>query len=385
MVQRFDIGTLRKPVRLDNGWMRVDGHLTRVGVFEYLNNDGTIRREYRPAEEVFKADSLESFALVPLTNDHPPEALNATNTKAFAVGNVGESIRRDTDHVRATLIITDAAAAKAAESGKTALSCGYSCDLDETPGTINGERYDAIQRNIRGNHVALVDSARAGPTAKIRMDATGAAMIHPPDHKPAPAPQEQHMSLIKMRLDGLDVEVTETAKQIIERTFAESAKRTDALAVDLATARADASKQSARADGLDAELKKATARADAAESPAKVAAAVKARVALETVAAKVLGHEFKSDGTDAELKIAIVEKLDGAKLDGAKSQNAIYLDARFDGAVSRLDGGGIADANRKLNTPPAPGERDDGADPVEKARLAFEAGVRNAWKPKVVA
>ena len=185
MVQRYDIGTLRKPVRMGNGWLRVDGHLTRTGVFEYMNPNGSIRREYRPADEVFKADSLESFALVPLTNNHPPEALNATNTKAFAVGNVGETIRQDTDHVRATIVITDGDAARAAESGKTALSCGYSCDLDETPGTFNGERYDAIQRNIRGNHVALVDSARAGPTAKIRMDAGDAIMI---DHPPAPAP-----------------------------------------------------------------------------------------------------------------------------------------------------------------------------------------------------
>ena len=56
------------------------------------------------------------------------------------------------------------------ERGKLEISCGYTCDTEEKPGThpIWGD-YDAIQRNILGNHVAIVDQGRAG-TAKVRMD-----------------------------------------------------------------------------------------------------------------------------------------------------------------------------------------------------------------------
>jgi hypothetical protein len=59
------------------------------------------------------------------------------------------------------------------ESGKTQVSNGYTCDTLEKPpaSTRCTAPYDAIQKNIRGNHVAIVDRARAGVTAQARMDA----------------------------------------------------------------------------------------------------------------------------------------------------------------------------------------------------------------------
>lgn len=55
-------------------------------------------------------------------------------------------------------------------SGLRELSLGYSLDLDETPGVWNGQPYDAIQRNIRINHLALVEKARAGEQARLNID-----------------------------------------------------------------------------------------------------------------------------------------------------------------------------------------------------------------------
>ncbi len=50
------------------------------------------------------------------------------------------------------------------------LSAGYELDLDRTPGTApDGRRYDAVQRNIRINHVAAVPLGRAG-TARVLAD-----------------------------------------------------------------------------------------------------------------------------------------------------------------------------------------------------------------------
>ena len=70
-VKRYDVGNLG-PMRMDNGYLRTTGKLTRVGIFDYRRADGSIQKELRLAEEVFRADSLGSFALVPLTNGHPP-------------------------------------------------------------------------------------------------------------------------------------------------------------------------------------------------------------------------------------------------------------------------------------------------------------------------
>ena len=82
------------------------------------------------------------------------------------------TLRKDGEFVAGELLVTDADLIKKLEDGAAReLSCGYNCDLDEKPGvTADGLRYDAIQRNIRGNHVAVVPKGRAGPEARVRMD-----------------------------------------------------------------------------------------------------------------------------------------------------------------------------------------------------------------------
>jgi Uncharacterized protein conserved in bacteria (DUF2213) len=66
------------------------------------------------------------------------------------------------------LIIKDATAISAIKGGKAELSVGYSADLDWTAGvTADGERYDAIQRAIRGNHIAICSQARGGSQLRI--------------------------------------------------------------------------------------------------------------------------------------------------------------------------------------------------------------------------
>lgn len=173
MAQRLDRGiALQKPTKLSNGWLRIDGRITRTGVFTYRLPDGKMRRELRLPEEVFKADAMQSFALVPVTDEHPPAFLDATNTKEYARGSVAGTLRQDGQFIAGEMLVTDADLIAKLEGGKAReISCGYTCDLEESPGELNGERYDAIQRNIRGNHVAIVERGRAGPEARVRMDA----------------------------------------------------------------------------------------------------------------------------------------------------------------------------------------------------------------------
>ena len=159
----------------DEGFLRVPGRVARVGIQQYLASEigltdrapGDIVNVYRPADEVFHADSLSSYDLKDATDDHPPEMVNAENFKSVTVGVVTGAVR-DGDFVLATLVIKDAAAIKKIESGKVQLSAGYSAEYIAEPGvTLDGEKYDFIQRNIRINHVALVDRARAGAQARI--------------------------------------------------------------------------------------------------------------------------------------------------------------------------------------------------------------------------
>lgn len=158
--------------------------VTCVGVFPYLLSDGTVFNELRLPEEVFARPSLDSLCLIPVTNDHPADGVNPDNVADLQVGTTGEDVCRadfwgdegaymyktDGTQVTIPLKITKRDAIDAVKAGKRALSCGYTCDLEIVSGTWGGVHYDAIQRNIRYNHVAIVERGRAGDTAVIKMD-----------------------------------------------------------------------------------------------------------------------------------------------------------------------------------------------------------------------
>jgi hypothetical protein len=119
-------------------------------------------RVYRPRDEVMNA--RPSFAHRPVTLGHPSKAVTADNWKDVARGWTGDEVAIDGDIIRVPMLLADAEAIRAVEGGTRQLSMGYDCTLDWTPGTSpTGEAYDAVQRGIRGNHVAIVDAARGGP------------------------------------------------------------------------------------------------------------------------------------------------------------------------------------------------------------------------------
>ena len=368
IVARFDVGGLGKAQRLDSGMLRVEGHLTKVGVFSYPQPDGTIRRELRLPEEVFRADSLTSFHMVPFTNNHPPALLSADDARRYQVGSVGENVRADGDLVAAPIMVTDAATIKEIEGGKTLLSCGYACRLDFQPGTWRGQRYDAIQRDIRGNHVALVARARAGDDARLRMDGKGEA---PGCMLPVESPNEEQPKM-KIKLDGIEVEVNDANQAAVQAAIDRGS--TEKARADAATTARD--QVQAKLDGET----KARQDAEALTTPAAIQRRVNDRVALEILARQSLGTTAKLDGlTDLDVKRQVIAKLSPeAKMDG---QSEAYIVARFDVETERAakKPAPIDQARGNLGGAPAP--RLDAAPDPDKARDAMIAQRQNAYKP----
>lgn len=141
--------------------------LTRVGIFEYKNPDGSTRRELRLPEEVFAPESLASYKGKPVILTHEAGMIDSDNVQQEQIGTILSEGTQDGDNVRAQIIIHDA---RKLDYGLRELSLGYSLDLEETPGEWQGQPYDAIQRNIRVNHLALVEKARAGDSARLNID-----------------------------------------------------------------------------------------------------------------------------------------------------------------------------------------------------------------------
>lgn len=233
------------------GFLVVPGTLARTGVQEYrayelgMDADGIdpmrVIRLHRPAEEVFGEDSLRSFESKPVTVEHPDEAVTADNWKKHAVGEVRD-VQRSGDLMSGTIIIKDASAIEAMQSGKVELSNGYAFNLDMTPGTTHdGKPYDGVQRNIRGNHVALVDAARCGSACRI---ADSEPNLNSKGNTMADAKR-------KVTVDGIPLEVEDTAADVISTLVKQRNEARDALAA--------LQPKAAEADGLKVALDKAHA------------------------------------------------------------------------------------------------------------------------------
>ncbi|MHC5543236.1 DUF2213 domain-containing protein, partial [Singulisphaera rosea] len=143
--------------------------ISRSGVFQYLGRSigapipDKIYNVYRPAEE-FTPETVDSFRLLPIVDDHTmlgPQEKGFVPAEAKGVhGTTGETVDFEDGVLYATLKIFSDTLAKMIESGKTALSLGYRCIYEKASGIFDGQRYEYIQRNLRGNHLALVDAAR---------------------------------------------------------------------------------------------------------------------------------------------------------------------------------------------------------------------------------
>lgn len=342
------MGSVQRYERIDS-WMFVSGAVTdadgflrdspivaRTGIYIYQQPDGTIRREYRPPEEVFDADSEASFVGKPIVVGHPASGIvNSDTAQDLAIGTILSSgYPKDETNIACDIVIHNPSAI----GEKRGLSLGYRVDVEETPGTTpDGQQYDAIQRNIRINHLAVVDRARAGAKARLNLD--GDEIIEGVE--------------MKIKIDSVDFEVDEKIANYVNslQSKEENARvKLDTANTELKTVKeqnttlkADADALKAKADAMTAERDALKAKVDAADAEKEKAVkeaveAVKAdmqeRAELEETA-KIAKVE-KTDGlTNAELKAGIVKAAFGEsfKLDGASDA---YLDGAYSAAKEML-------------------------------------------------
>lgn len=229
----------------DEGFLVAPGSMiARTGIQTYrayeLGLDGSPMRQirlYRSPDEVFAPDSIASFEGKPLTIDHPADLVTKDNWRDLAKGD-GSNVRRAGDYMSADITMRDKDAIDAYEAGKKELSNGYTFELDMTPGmTPDGQAFDGRQRNIRGNHIALVDAARCGSACRIS------------DSKPNPQEEQNMTATQKITVDGIPLEVGDTAAAVLTRLVAERDEAKKALD---GTVTADAHKKALAAK--DAEI-----------------------------------------------------------------------------------------------------------------------------------
>lgn len=362
-----DTITIAGTHKRSDGALIVDARAARTGIqiysgFEVGRPDMPVVRVFRSADEVFSRDTLASFAHRPITNDHPKEPVTADNWRDHAVGQTSDEVTASDIYVRVPLMVSDAEAIRDVENGKRELSPGYSCDLDWTPGkTQNGEHYDAQQRKIRVNHIAIVDRGRSGSKVRIG-DAWGvAAIMDNSEQKPM-------ANTRIITFDGLPLEVTDAAEMAINKLNERIAKLTS----DMQTA--SAAHVTALAD-KDKTIGTLTADLELTKKKIPDGAAldklVSDRTSLIGVAEKII-KDFKPDGLDnsAIRKAVVVAKLGDTLV---KDRSDEQISAMFDAVVSDATTGGDPFRRSLIDNPAPTNIRDNG-------QAEYQKRISDAWK-----
>lgn len=326
----FTADSLKKPETTPEGFWRVWGRLARTGVQEYRRADGSACKELRTPSDV--RASLPGFSLAPLTNQHPPSMLTPDNAKQYVAGAVGDA-KFDGKWVTAPITVYDAELIESIKAGRVQVSAGYSCELMDESGEYEGAHYDCRQTAIKINHVAIVNTARAGEEARIRLDGTDAAtgeFLPTENHMIGSELQREDNRMHTFRLDGIEVQVADANQQtLIERAIknAQEAARKD----ESDKAAKSATEIQAKLDVESAKLKALQEKHDAlsADIPAKA----KALAELMDNARKHLGENFKADGGEVSWKRDIIKRV-LPKLDGVDKADGARLDSLYDAALA---------------------------------------------------
>jgi hypothetical protein len=349
---RYDAVTVQTRAQITpEGFLKDSPVIGRSGVQEYRRADGSTRREYRPPEVIFAAESLAAVGGIPIIDRHSA-LINSKNVRQHIVGSVLGSARQDGANMVGDIVIYDPT--PVTTHGRRELSLAYGVRCDENPGTTpDGEAYDAkVIAITRYDHLAIVEKGRAG-VAKLRLDADDAVATDlndieifqkddnmpgdnvetPPANNP-PATPNGNTKMAVIRLDGIEYQ----APPEVERALV---KAQDALAT-----------ATRRADQLEAErdtLQTAMAGHDAALVQARADGAVAARTRLQLEAtAKEYGVEVRADATDRAIRETFIRKIHGKTDMNFDGKSDDYLFALYDGALEKAAEGKKISANNRV-------------------------------------
>jgi uncharacterized protein len=253
-----------------NGWYEIKRNpLSKEGVFQYggatlmaagLDADPSkMYRVYRPAKELSNQECIDSFKLLPWIDDHAmlgdkPGMIPAEQKGVEGV--IGEDVFFEDGYLYGNIKVFSEKLADNIDAGKKDLSAGYRCNYRFESGIFNGEEYDAVQFDIRGNHLALVAEGRMGKEVsvldsaevlKITIDSKEFALMPDPVKEPV-AQDVDPMAAFEGRL----AKIEEMLAKLIPLEKVEHGAALDKEPAEPAEPAADAKDKCEPAAGMDA-------------------------------------------------------------------------------------------------------------------------------------
>lgn len=295
-----------------NGFITVTGNpISKVGVFAYSGAQIDDKLEptkmymvFRPPEELSDPACIESFKLQPWIDEHvmlghreKDSAFTPPEDKGIE-GVTGQDVYFEDGYLKANLRIFSQNLKELVKKGKKELSIGYHCVYDLVQGVYQGVKYDAVQRKIRGNHLATIHEGRSGPDIavldhfKFTVDSAEFTSMIESVEKPIEnmAAKEGDMAALMERFEKLEKAVAQLIKTESEDTEQETVVDADMADPDM-VAEEDGNVMDA---DKEVEQKVDTAVAEKKEGEQKEGEAIK-KLAADMA-------EFKRNGTRILLK-----------------------------------------------------------------------------------
>lgn len=284
--------------------------IARTGTQDYLGSElglsggdsSRIIAVIRPPDEVFSEAAMASFEGKPVTNDHPPGLIGPDDVKTYEMGHA-QNIRRGTgewkDFMIADLHIHDRDLINAIQNGKREISCGYECDYAKNEdGTYS-------QKNIRGNHVAVVDRGRAGKRA---------AILDSDKNKKADKPERKAMSKKGLFFNLFGQAVKDKSPEEIQQLAMDAAAALDAEETK--------GKEGATPEGEKTSEEKP---GETGKTPTKDAAFLDALDKKIDRLLEVLDKAPEEEKKEGEAKVVPAEEMDGESSEGMDKAVALGI------------------------------------------------------------
>lgn len=322
-----------------------------------MRGDGSLVYEAKLPEDILSEKTIESAKGVPITDGHPSVGLvTPGNARELMRGALMNDVRKDAEHLIATEVIHDAELIKSLQKGeKRQVSIGFICDMDDSPGEYQGQRYDAVQRNIRINHLAHLDKGRAGESVRAHFDSGEFAVQIEEGEMPQTVTyraddgkdyQVLPEIMAELKAQKARLKKDEEELQVVQGQLEMAQKQVEAAIADppptepseVDKLKEENAKLMAQVQTLTDAIKKYQAELEAVSvepSADEMDKAVQDRMDIIEVAKAALS-DFKTDGlSNRQIKLQVIDKVlpSNTKLDSADDY---LIDARYDAAAELL-------------------------------------------------
>lgn len=307
-------------------------------VQKYVKSDGSEEMEAKLPEEILSDATVSSANSKPVTDGHHG-LVTKDNSHDLLKGFTASNGHVEGNMLYNDITITDPNLISQIKNGsKRELSIGFETQMDPTSGTYNGAKYDAVQRNIRINHVAVVPKGRAGHEVRLIGDSAEAVdQVEPSEEK------GNQMETRVVRADGQNITVAADDVDKITKLDADNsakAKQIADLDAQIKKLQAEKAQLQGNADEANKKADSAQAKADSLETDNKKLKdqidhlkgdAFDERLNLiDKVKSFVGDSDYDYHGkTDRDLKIDAVKAIKGDSIDFEDKSDA-YVQAAFD-------------------------------------------------------